>query len=140
MESMKIVGAFEAVTMPELGVIDVVAKIDTGAWSGALHCTDIYEQDGRLYFTPLGDPKLAMSMTEYEVRPVKSSNGNEEDRYRIPSSVVLGGETYRTYITLSDRAGMQYEILIGRKFLRKHKMLVDVSRGVHKEESEEEVL
>lgn len=130
MEDKKIIGAFEAVSMPELGVFDVTAKIDTGAWSGALHCTDIHEADGRLFFTPLGKPELATSTTEYDIRNVRSSNGNGEDRYRIKSTVIIGGESYITHITLSDRTNMQYEILVGRKFLRNHKMIVDVSKGI----------
>lgn len=38
----------------------------------------------------------------------------------------IRGESYDVSIGLSDRQDMQYEILIGRKFLREHGILVDV--------------
>ncbi len=131
MKKTKKIGAFELVTIPSLGITDLVAKIDTGAWSGAFHCTDIHEEGERLFFTPLGKPELATSTTDYEDRRVRSSNGEHEDRYRVPLSILVNGDTYRMMITLTDRSPMKYEMLIGRKFLRDNQLLVDVSQGVN---------
>ena len=58
-----IVGAFEIISLPRLGVDAELAKIDTGAYSGALHCTDMHVvrrgilRKRYLLFTPLGDTK-----------------------------------------------------------------------------------
>src|SRR6185369_6495863 len=41
MARSNVVGCIETVSLPALGVTGVLAKIDTGAYSGALHCTDI---------------------------------------------------------------------------------------------------
>lgn len=136
--SQVIIGSFETVGIPSLNVRGIAAKVDTGAWSGALHCTDIREENERLFFTPLGRPELATSTTDYEVRNVRSSNGTDEDRYRIALDIIIRGEPYRATITLSDRSAMQYDMLIGRKFLRKHHMLVDVRIGADKDEDEKE--
>ena len=37
----KIIGSFEKVSFPDFGLNNIVAKIDTGATSGALHATHI---------------------------------------------------------------------------------------------------
>ena len=136
MNDRTIVGAFETIAIPEFGVEGTVAKIDTGAWSGALHCTDIEERDGRLYFTPLGKPELTTSTDDYEVRNVRSSNGVHEDRYRVPFTVIINDIPYDTTVTLTDRTSMQYEMLIGRRFLRGHGLIVDVTRGINKDKDE----
>ncbi len=56
--SENIIGAFELVSFPEFHTEHVTAKIDTGAYTGALHCSSIKERDiegGKaLVFVPLG--------------------------------------------------------------------------------------
>ena len=41
--SQKIVGTFEKVNFPKFGINNIMAKVDTGAYTGALHCTKIEE-------------------------------------------------------------------------------------------------
>jgi hypothetical protein len=119
-------GSTEVMSLPSLSISDIIAKVDTGAWSCALHCTDIYEENGVLYFMPLGLKELASSTDEFELRQVRSSNGQAEERYFITTDVVIRGNAYHTTIGLSDRSEMQREVLIGRKFLIENKVLVDV--------------
>jgi hypothetical protein len=60
-----ILGCFEIVSLPDFGLEGVVAKVDTGAFSGAIHCTDIkvvrhgVRRKSYLTFTPAGRPELA---------------------------------------------------------------------------------
>ena len=42
--SIKVVGTFEPVVFPEFSELEVTAKIDTGAYTGALHCNMIEER------------------------------------------------------------------------------------------------
>lgn len=123
----EIFGSIETVAVPSLGIADVVAKVDTGAWSGALHCTDIYEQDNRLYFTPLGNPELMTSVTEYENRTVRGATGHAMHRYIIPVTLEIKGKAYQTTLGLSDRKMLKREMLLGRKFLIENDILVDVT-------------
>ena len=46
----KIIGRREVVDFPELGLFRIEAKIDTGAYTTALHCHDIKEENGVLHF------------------------------------------------------------------------------------------
>lgn len=126
-----IFGSFEHVSVPALGIEDVVAKIDTGAYSGALHCSLIEtykrESSGKrvLRFVP-SDNHAGMTETEeYKITYVRSSTGHRVKRYLIQTEIVVKGETYLITIGLSNRADMQKEILIGRRFLRANDILVD---------------
>lgn len=127
------VGSFEKVSLPQLGVFDQVAKIDTGAYSGALHCTNIRVANvaGKktLKFTLLGDTRMNEQTTDYRIRNVRSAFGHRQRRYIISTTIQIGDETFPLDIGLSDRSEMKRPILIGRRFLREHGFLVDVSRG-----------
>jgi hypothetical protein len=124
-------GCVEYVSMPQFGIDSTVAKIDTGAYSGALHCSHIEERnrepDGRrvLRFTPSENKAHTTELEEYEVTQVRSSTGHLVKRYLITTTIEIQGTTYPITIGLSNRAKMQREILIGRRFLREHGILVD---------------
>lgn len=128
----KIVGCFEAVSLPGLGVQDELAKIDTGAFSGALHCTDIKVvrrgliRKRILKFAPLGSPELATETDTFIQTYVRSSTGHRIKRYIIDTTVEIQGEQYPIRIGLSDRTDMKRSVLIGRRFLRENNILVDV--------------
>lgn len=122
----EVFGSVEVVNLSELGIKNLLAKVDTGAWSGALHCTDIHERNGDLFFTPLGKAAYATSIKQFETRDVKSASGHVDERYIIPITLEIKGKTYHTTVGLSDRSTMQREMLLGRKFLIENKALVDV--------------
>lgn len=127
-----VIGAFEFVSLPMLNVADELAKIDTGAYSGALHCTDIKVvrrgllRKRILKFTPLGDPKLATETSDFIRTHVRSASGHRLKRYLIDTEITLQGKTYPIRIGLSDRTDLKRNVLIGRRFLRDNNMLVDV--------------
>lgn len=123
----QIFGSIETVAVPSLGIAELVAKVDTGAWSGALHCTDIREEGGVLYFTPLGDPSLATTTKVFETRTVRSATGHTVERYIVPVALDIGGKSYETTLGLSNRQMLKREMLLGRKFLIENNILVDVT-------------
>ena len=43
MQTRETFGIVEHISLPDLGIFDIPAKIDTGAFSGAIHVTDIEE-------------------------------------------------------------------------------------------------
>lgn len=129
--SRLILGSLADVAIPALGLKNVVAKVDTGAFSGALHCTDIrverHGKQGTLFFTPLGEEQLATSTREFKEVIVRSASGHESVRYIVPITLEIDGRPYDTMIGLTDRNSMKREMLLGRRFLLEHDAMVDVS-------------
>ena len=133
MSKSRVVGAFEQVSFPDFGLFDVVAKVDTGAYSGALHATSIKEVklptgQKAISFLPFGnEPRTTVGT--YEKKYVKSSNGSSEMRYVVATTSTIRGVQYPIHISLSDRTNMMKGVLLGRRFLRQHGFLVDAALG-----------
>lgn len=122
-------GAFEQVVLPALSPVPVIAKIDTGAYSGAIHCSVLREhlRHNRKYlrFKPLATGEM-QETSKYIHKYVRSSTGHLVSRYLIDTQITIQDKTYDIRIGLSNRSDMQYEVLIGRRFLREHGIIVDV--------------
>lgn len=125
------VGPVVKVLFPGLKISEPVeAKIDTGAYSGALHATDIREISGKqgrklIEFTPLGQGE-SVRLEAYREKLVRSSNGQSEKRFVIDTEISFGGAVYPISISLADRRKLKYPVIIGRKFLETHSFLVDL--------------
>jgi hypothetical protein len=131
MES-NILGIFETIDFPDFGINSIKAKIDTGAYSGAFHCTKIKEidtPDGKeLHFSPFDNPQCDIKTHEYSSKHVKSSNGAMQERYFITTKVKIAGKNYQTMLSLADRTSMRWPVIIGRRFLIDYNFLVDVNK------------
>ncbi|GAB3198093.1 hypothetical protein ABID22_000649 [Pontibacter aydingkolensis] len=133
----KVIGRRELVSFPELDIEEIEAKVDTGAYTSAIHCSDIHEEtrpDGtKVICLDLLDPShpqynhKKLWFAEYELREIKSSIGEKQERYVIRTKIRLFDETIEAEFSLSDRSDMKYPVLIGRKLL-KGRFIVDVSR------------
>ena len=126
----KILGRVDRVDFPDLKLNTIDVKIDTGAYTSAIHCSKIREADGKLYciFESKGHPNFKSEeivFNTYTYTNVKSSNGYKENRYKIKTTVLFFGKSYKINLTLSTREDMKFPVLIGRQFL-KNKFLVDV--------------
>lgn len=128
----RIIGTFEPVNFPDFKIGEVMAKIDTGAFTGALHCTKIQEKEtakGKvLKFSPFDHPEVVVTAKEYAVKYVRSSNGELQNRYFIDTTITIQDQTYPIALSLADRSEMKWPVLIGRRFLRRNHFLVDVRR------------
>jgi len=129
---MKVLGTFETVNFPEFGLQDVNAKIDTGAFTGALHATKIHEAREKgekiLCFSPFDHPEKVFKTANFERGIVKSSNGIQTERYFIETSIVVLKRRYTVTLSLIDRSAMKWPVLIGRRFLSANEFMVDVRR------------
>lgn len=129
----KIIGNREIISIPDLQLYDLDAKVDTGADSNALHCDDIHvDESGVVHFKLLDEIHPAyhgkkMSVPLYQMKRVKSSNGKVQLRPSIKVKVNFFQKDYITVISLTDRSDMKYPMLIGKKFLA-NRFLVDVSQ------------
>ncbi|MEQ8237667.1 MAG: RimK/LysX family protein [Cyclobacteriaceae bacterium] len=126
MKKLRTIGRQDVVNLPEFDLQNVQAKVDTGAYTSSIHCTNVKLQDGILLFTiPIGGKKV-YKKEKFITKKIRSSNGKSEHRYVITSNIQLFGKIYKINFSLSDRSKMKNPILIGRRFL-KNKFLVDVA-------------
>lgn len=126
------IGSFESVTLPDYSESPLLAKIDTGAYSGAVYATYVrkkLDETGRPYlaFALNGDRSHTCRAYDFYQRKVRSAHGHVQVRYVIKTYIKIQEQLYETDIGLSDRANMKYPVLIGRKFLRDNNILVDVT-------------
>jgi len=109
------IGWRERVSLPELGVGVVIAKVDTGARSAALHATDIRKHGQRVDFTvPLKGRHFRFSLPCKGEKRVKSSSGHSQSRAVIETDIKIGNVRYAIDITLTDRSDMGVPMLLGR--------------------------
>ncbi|SHG34036.1 30S ribosomal protein S6--L-glutamate ligase [Cognatishimia maritima] len=120
------VGWEEWVSLPELGLPAIKAKVDTGAKTSALQATDIEafgpSDKPHVRFTvhPVpGNESLAIpcSAAILDRREITSSNGDREMRYVIASVLEINGRKWPIELTLTDRRGMAMHMLLGRQAL-----------------------
>ncbi|MEP1034268.1 RimK/LysX family protein [Ekhidna sp.] len=122
-----IIGRLDIVDLPDLGVEDIHAKVDTGAYRSSLHCKKVHEAGGVLYFTIHTDTGYQEYETiDWTQKVVKSSNGKAQKRYVIKTRIRIFQKNYMASISLTDRSEMKNPLLIGRKMLSR-KFIVDVS-------------
>jgi hypothetical protein len=133
-DSLTVIGRRDRIDLPELGYKNIKAKIDTGAYGSAIHCSMIKVvrlQGKEMLSFILLDPDHPAYQDKihyfdlYTDKLVKSSSGESEHRYIISTDVVIFGKRIRTDFSLTDRSDMKYPVLLGRKFLRR-RYLVDV--------------
>ncbi len=130
-----LIGRREKVSFLDLQLLGIDAKVDTGAYSNALHCHEIEvrQETGKLilYFKLL-DPshpeynEQLFRFEDFTEKQIKNSFGDLEKRYVIKTRLGIGPKIVKTSISLTDRGQMRYPVLIGRKLL-KRRFIVDVN-------------
>lgn len=135
--SLRRIGWKEYVDLPELGIYQLKAKVDTGARTSALHVSALEELeprgDGSSWVeirVPLdrrGTREAVACVRMTGETRVTDSGGHAEMRPIIETEVVLGSVRKRIPLTLTDRRGMLFRMLLGRKCLEGD-FLVDVAR------------
>lgn len=129
---MHILGRYDRVDLPELGLYNIHAKIDTGAYTCSLHCHRAEVVDGKLEFILLDEEHpeftgMKFTFDQFEKRDIKNSFGEVEKRFVIVTSIAISGEVITTEFSLSNRGSLKFPILIGRKILR-NRFLIDVTK------------
>lgn len=126
------IGRRDRVDFPLLNLDDIDAKVDTGAFSCAIHCDNIKVlkrgTEPWVRFTLYDDEQK----TKHEAKillykSIKNSFGSKEQRCLIETTIRLFGKDYEIELSLTDRSTMKYPVLLGRKLLM-NKFVVDVSK------------
>lgn len=127
-----ILGKVDKFDLPQLGLYGIKAKIDTGAKTSSIHCSEVIVLKNNYIKFSFDNSNGALD-ERYIIKPisrvsnVKSSNGKSEKRYFIKTTIVIYNKTYDIEVSLSFREQMIYPLLIGRELL-KQGFVVDVSK------------
>lgn len=132
-----ILGWRETITLPELGISKINAKVDTGARTSCLHAFKVekFEKQNvswaRFWIHPVQrntEEEIICEAPIIDERIVRDSGGHEESRYVIKTLCSLGGQTWPIEITLSNRENMSFRMLLGRTAMNK-RVVVDPSES-----------
>jgi hypothetical protein len=122
------IGWREWVSLPELGIEKIKAKVDTGARTSALHAFSLnpFFEDGMQKiqfnihpFQRCSEPTISCIAHVVDKRIVTDSGGHEEERFVIQTPITIAGQTWSIEITLTERESMLFRMLLGRSALRK---------------------
>jgi hypothetical protein len=125
------------VALPDLGIKEIKAKIDTGADNASLHAFDIvrYEQDGRQMVRfevhprqRKKKPSIACTSEVVGERIVRNPGGRTERRPIIRTTLIVAGEELEALVNLTTRDEMTFRMLLGRRTLRAN-FVVDPGRS-----------
>ena len=136
---LAVIGWREWVSLPDLGISQIKAKVDTGARSSSLHALDLemFESEGanwvRFTVIPVQnrtDRRVEATARVLEFRSVRSSSGIAQLRPVIVTRVILLGITWPVELTLANRCDMGFRMLLGREAFRS-RFLVDAGRSYY---------
>lgn len=132
----EIIGWREHIALPELGIVDLAAKIDTGARTAALHAVDqrvIETEDGPWveFMIPVHNRRTSRNVRAplVDERNIKNTGGVPERRLVIRTALLLGRHRWKIEVSLANREKMEFDLILGRTAIRKRGILVDPGRS-----------
>ena len=105
------------------GELDVRTRVDTGAKLASLHCECIspIKRDGEDWVsftvTNFAGEKIRLERKVHRIATIKRHFGETQERFVIELGLCLGSVYRETEVSLIDRAGLKYPMLIGRGFM-----------------------
>lgn len=142
MTDLPVLGWKEQATLPDWGVDRLRVKLDTGARTSALHVEDLeyigeHDLDGEtlpvLRFVVLvgsrDDPqRRTIETPAVGFKRVRDTGAREEKRPVVRTRVICGPLERDTELTITDRTGMNFRMILGRLTLQ-GACLVDPDHG-----------
>lgn len=133
-KKLQSIGRTALVSLPDFNLKDIKAKVDTGAKTSAIYCSDIVlSHNAKFVEFYLFDKEHSQysgkkfTLAVERIAKVRSSNGEVENRVFVLINIRYAGKQHTSEFSLSNRISMKYPILLGRSFLRNN-YVVDVSK------------
>jgi hypothetical protein len=135
-QELLVIGWLEHLDLPDLGLNQIKAKIDTGARTSALHAIGIepFERDGEAWvrFQVQIDeyaPLLWVEARIHDRRQIKNTSGIPEERIVIRTMLKLTNRSWPISVSLTDRTRMTFPMIVGRTALKHHNVAVHTRRA-----------
>ncbi|MBC7512322.1 ATP-dependent zinc protease [Candidatus Saccharibacteria bacterium] len=127
------IGRAEYVWLIKPNIKKVPARIDTGARTSAIWASDVRESADGLSYVLFGSTcnqynGEVITTKQFTKIVVASSNGQMQERYKVPMTIQIRNRRIKTFCTLADRSTQAFPMLIGRNTLT-GKFIVDVQKG-----------
>lgn len=127
----KLIGWVEKVKVYP-GELGYKAKIDTGARTPSINARNImeFERDGQTWvrfdLVRKNQARATLELPLVRQATIKRHFGKQQQRHVVMFGICLGGIYRETQVTLVDRSGFLYDLLLGRSFL-KNDFIIDPS-------------
>jgi hypothetical protein len=131
---LDIIGHSEVIDLIDYDILNVPAKIDTGADSSSIWASHIKETDKGLKYvlfdmqSPFYTGTPILVVKNFKRVRIINSFGQKELRYKVKLRIRVKGKIVKATFTLSDRSNNSFPVLLGRRLLR-NKFVVDVSKS-----------
>lgn len=134
----KILGRTTLLSFPQIGLENITAKVDTGAFRSVVHCHDIKlieKNDQRVLSVHFLDPNhplyndKELIFAEFSTTALTSIFGHTQRKFVVKLKFKINGSSpiYVGEFSLVNRKKMRYPVLLGRSVIAGN-FLVDVSR------------
>lgn len=123
--------------LPDLGIREIKAKVDTGADNASLHAFDLerFDENGRSMVRFTIHPHQRKRKPSIECvaeivgeRKVKNPGGRSEVRPVIRTTLVVAGKELTALVNLTTRDEMTFRMLLGRRTIRQN-FIIDPGRS-----------
>jgi ribosomal protein S6--L-glutamate ligase len=144
-----IIGCEEWLSIKDLNIPIIKARIDSGAKTSSIQANNIKKiiRNGETWVIfdvcPIQDNSslnVSCESKVIDIRIIRSSTGESQKRYVIKTNICIGQNIFEVELTLAERDGMEYRMLLGREALS-DRFLVDSSKRFnYKNYNDDEVL